>query len=68
MVADLEQMHHVARLAFLAMSARAVGAAEMQSDPAIKSMVVTVYAESGEDAIEVEFRADNGMAIGGMSI
>jgi len=67
---DLESVHHVARLAFLAMAARAVAAAEFENDPEIHSVAITVSRSDGEPqaAIDLTFNASNGMPIGGVSL
>lgn len=71
MNADFETIHHVARLAFLAMSARAVASAEFEKSGEVSKMVITVGAPvSGEGAelpIDVEWFEDS-HAVGGMSL
>lgn len=67
MLADFEKMQHVARLALLAMAARAVVYAESQSSPEVVAMVFTVSA-ADLDTLEVEFKDRSGFSIGGMSL
>lgn len=68
--ADIEQIHHVARLAFLAMSARGVAAAEFESDPTIHTVSFNVYRSPGEPqpAVEVVYLNRDGFPSGGMSL
>lgn len=67
---DLESVHHVARLAFLAMAARAVAAGEFENDPEIHTVAITVSRSDSEpqSSIDVTFNASNGMPIGGLSL
>lgn len=72
METDIEQMHHVARLAFLAMAVRAVALTEFDEISEVSSMVVTIRRPEEvsqlEPAIVVELLTLGGMPIGGMSL
>lgn len=67
---DLENMHHVARLAFLAMAARGVAASEFEKQATLSKVVITVW-NAPEDIVEppldIEF-FEGGFAVGGMSL
>ena len=67
---DIEQIHHVARLAFLAMSARAVAADAFEADPSLHEVVfrVGLPSENQQPPIDVEFVGAGGMPVGGMSL
>lgn len=67
---DMETMHHAARLAFLAMAARAVGASEFDNDPEVHTLEILVNREAlgVEASVDVTFKASNGMPMGGMSL
>ena len=70
MVNDFESTFHVARLAFLAMSARSVASAEFENDPEVSTVVFAV-SRCGHDAqpsIDLKFRNSSGMALGGMAL
>lgn len=72
METDIEQMHHVARLAFLAMAVRAVALTEFDEISEVSSMVITIRRPEEvcqlEPAIVVELLTVGGMPIGGMSL
>lgn len=67
---DLEQVHHVARLAFLSMSVRAVAAAEFEGNPEVDSVRVLVSRSDSEPqaSIDLEFLGSGGFPLGGMSL
>ena len=66
---DTEQIHHVARLAFLAMASRAVASATFESDPAVDIISVVVTRSKGhQPAIELLYGDCNDNAIAGMSL
>jgi hypothetical protein len=68
---DMQQVHHVARLAVLAMCARGVAASEFESSSEISEMVVRVSRDRGvsiELPVDVEFLAPGGLPIGGLSL
>lgn len=68
---DIETVHHVARLAFLAMSARAVAADEFEKEPTLHKVVITLSNPTvdglAEIPVDIEFLQFN-IAIGGMSL
>lgn len=70
MVNDFESQFHVARLAFLAMSARSVASSEFENDPEIHQVVLSVSrcGHEFQSSVDVEFRNGSGMALGGMSL
>ena len=68
---QMQQVHHVARLAVLAMCARGVAASEFESSPEVSEIVIRITRSEGgvfELPVDVEFCAMNGMPIGGMSV
>lgn len=67
---DIEQIHHVARLAFLAMSARAVASTEFETSPEVAEVRIRVSRPVGCDqpAVDLEFVGPSGFALGGMSV
>lgn len=70
MINDLESTFHVARLAFLAMSARSVASSEFENDPEVHQVVFSVRrcSQDAQPAIDLEFRNRSGMAMGGMAL
>ena len=70
MLNDFESTFHVARMAFLAMSARAVASSEFENDPEIHQVVFSVSrcGQDSQPSIDLEFRNGSGMALGGMSL
>lgn len=68
-LADSDQMLHVAKLAFLAMSARAVACHEFDTSDEVQEMRFTVSrVPSGECPIDVEFIGTHSIPLGGMSL
>lgn len=67
---DIDQIHHVARLAFLAMSARAVASTEFDTSPEVLQVRIVVHRPVGSEqpAIDMEFVGPSGFALGGMSV
>jgi len=67
---DVSQIHHIARMAFLAMSARGVAASEFESSPEIQSIhFVVSRTEGGQELpVDVEFMGAHSVPMGGMSI
>lgn len=66
---DLQQIHHVARLAVLAMCARGVAGAEFETSPEIHEVRFTVFrGGAGELPVDVEFLDNRSNPIGGMSV
>ena len=68
--ADIEQIHHVARLAFLAMSARAVAGTEFETSSEVQQVRVIVFRPVGEEqpGVELQFVGHSGFPLGGMSV
>lgn len=67
---DIEQIHHVARLAFLAMSARAVASTEFETTPEVSEVRVVVRraAPDEQPSVDLEFIGSSGFPLGGMSV
>lgn len=68
---DMQQVHHVARLAVLAMCARGVAASEFESSSEISEMVIRVARDCGgsiELPVDVEFLAPGGLPVGGLAL
>lgn len=67
---DVEQIHHVARLAILAMCARGVAGAEFESSPEVLSVRLTVSrpVEGEQAAIDLEFIGSHPVPLGGMAL
>lgn len=68
--ADVPQIHHIARMAILAMCARGVAVAEFDSSPEIVEVRLTVHRVVGvsECPIDLEFIGAHSMPVGGMSL
>ena len=69
--ADVQQIHHFARLAVLAMCARGVAGAEFDGSPEVQSVRFTISRTDGssfEFPVDVEFIGSHQMPIGGMSL
>jgi hypothetical protein len=68
-MASHEEIMHGARLAFLAMSARAVAAAEFDTSDDLQAVRFTVSrVAAAEPAIDVEFLGSHAIPLGGMSL
>lgn len=67
---QVQQIHHMARLAVLAMSARGVCASEFEENPEVQKVVVTVTRSNvpGDLPVDFEFFGSDPFPIGGMSI
>lgn len=71
MTTDLETMHHVARLAFLAMAARGVAADEFQKEPTLQKVVITLSNPFTDALVEIPLDIEYieaGFPVGGMSL
>lgn len=68
--ADIDQIHHVARLAFLAMSARAVASSEFETSPEVHQVRIVVRRPQGAEPLDVdlEFCGTSGFPLAGMSV
>jgi hypothetical protein len=68
--ADVEQIHHIARLALLAMCARGVAGAEFESSDEIHSIRLTVSrpVEGEQAAVDLEFCGSSSVAVGGVAL
>ena len=68
-MANHEEIFHVARLAFLAMSARSFAASEFETSDDLQAVRFTVArVPVGESTIDVEFLGSHALPIGGMSL
>ena len=66
---QMQQVHHVACMAVLAMCARGVASSEFASSPEIGSVRITVSrADGSEHAVDVEMVSADGMPLGGLSL
>lgn len=69
--AQLQEIHHAARLALLGMACRGVASPEFDDQPDLTAIVLTIsrpLAGTCEADVDVEFRASNGFPIGGVSL
>lgn len=68
--ADVEQIWHVARLAVLAMCARAVAGAEFETSDEVRSVRLTVSrpVDGEQSAIDLEFISVTGVAVAGVAL
>ncbi len=66
---DFPTVEHMARLAFLGMSARATAAAEWDQNDEVKRLVITVTRD-GEFApvVELEYFGDHPIPLAGLSL
>jgi len=70
-VGDIQQIHHIARMAVLAMCARGVAGSEFDSSPEVQQVRFTISRTDGstlEFPVDVEFIGTHAMPIGGMSL
>ena len=67
---DVEQVHHMARLAILAMSARGVAGAEFEASDEVQTIVITVLRPVGGEqaAIDLGFFGTSSIPLSGMSL
>ena len=67
---DVDQVHHIARLAFFAMSARAVCASEFDANPEVDSVTLTISRAEHEaqPSLDLAFHGRGGVPVGGMSL
>ncbi len=67
---DVDQIHHIARLAILAMCARGVASEEFQTSPEVSAVRLTVLRPQGDEqsAIDLEFLGSHSIPLGGMSL
>ncbi|MDO8717558.1 MAG: hypothetical protein Q7K20_01045 [Polaromonas sp.] len=68
--ADVEQIHHIARLAILAMCARGVAGAEFEASDEVHTVRLTVSrpVEGEQAAIDLEFFGLSSVPIGGVAL
>ena len=68
---DVPQIHHIARMSFLAMAARGVAGAEFDTSPDITEVVIRVSRSpsgTSEMPLDLEFLGHAGMPLGGLSL
>ena len=70
---NVEQIHHIARMAVLAMCARGVASAEFEASPEVQSVVIRISrvqpAEVSVDLpVDIEFVGTHAIPLGGMSL
>jgi len=66
---QMQQVHHVACMAVLAMCARGVASSEFNSSPEVGSVRITVSRVDGsEHDVDVEMLNINGAPLGGLSL
>jgi len=66
---QMQQVHHVACMAVLAMCARGVAGSEFESSPEVGSVVVRVTRSDGaEHSVDVEMLNATGFPLGGLSL
>lgn len=67
---DMEQIHHIARLAVLAMCARGVASSEFEQSPEILEVRFTLRRPDGVEQIpvDIEYIGAHAFPIGGMAL
>jgi hypothetical protein len=67
---DVDQVHHMARLAVLAMSARGVAGAEFETSDEVQTIVITIFRPTGGEqaAIDLGFFGTSSIPLSGMSL
>ena len=70
LAADVEQVHHIARLAILAMVARGVAGAEFETSDEVLSVRVTVSRpiEGEQAAVDLEVLGTSSIPLGGVAL
>lgn len=65
-----EQVYHLAQLAFLGISARAVAAAEFESSPEVGEIRIAIArpTRGGQTSVDIEIVNTSGIPVGGMSV
>lgn len=68
--ADVEQIHHIARMAVLAMCARGVAGSEFEASDEVHSVRLTVSrpVEGEQAAIDLEFLGSSFIPLGGVAL
>ena len=67
---DVDQIHHIARMAVLAMCARGVAASEFETSPEVSALRITVArpVDGEQPAVDLEFMGTHAIPLGGMSL
>lgn len=67
---DIEQIHHVARLAFLAMAARGVAGSEFEASDSVSVIRLTVSrpVEGEQAAVDLEILGASSVPLGGVAL
>lgn len=67
---NVEQIHHIARMAVLAMCARGVAGSEFDSSPEVLAVRILIGRsfDGSEFPVDLEFLGASDIPIGGMSI
>lgn len=67
---DVEQIHHITRLAVLGMAARAVAVNEFESSPEVQAVHLVVIRDSAssEPSIDLTFLGTSSVPLGGMAL
>ena len=67
---DIEQIHHIARLAVLAMCARGVAGAEFETSDEVHQVRITVSRPVGQEqsAIDLEVIGTSNVPLGGVAL
>lgn len=66
---NVEQVHHIARMAVLAMCARGVAAAEFESSPEVQEVHIIVSRANGPELpVDLAFLGTSSIPLGGMSL
>lgn len=67
---QVQQVHHIAQLALLALCARGVAGAEFEASPEVSTVRLTVHRPVGDLAasVEVEYLGSHAIPLGGMSL
>jgi hypothetical protein len=67
---DVEQIHHIARLAVLAMCARGVAGAEFETSDEVQTVRITVSRPVGQEqsAVDLEVLGTSSFPLGGVAL
>lgn len=67
---DVDQIHHITRLAILAMAARAVASNEFESSPEVQAVHLVVARDSASPvpAVDLTFYGTSSVPLGGMAL
>ena len=69
-IADVEQIHHITRLAILAMAARGAAGAEFEASDEAQAVRITVSRPVGQEqaAVDLEILGSSSIPLGGVAL